>query len=119
MAWTPSVRRYDPVCLSNPLRVDPPVSTERTADEVLVRVLTAGIAGVDNMQRVGGYPDPRCSKPGFTPGYEFVGEIVRLGPSVTSQDSFAVGDRVASMCTLGAHATHVVISSAELIRIDN
>lgn len=95
------------------------IDGELSADEVLVRVLTAGIAGVDNMQRVGGYPDPRCSKPGFTPGYEFVGEIVRLGPSVTSQDSLAVGDRVASMCTLGAHATHIVISSAELIRIES
>lgn len=85
---------------------------------VLVQVITAGIAGVDNMQRVGGCPDSRCTKPGFTPGYEFVGEVVRLGPLTTPQGSLTVGDRVASMCTLGAHTTHIVISSAELIHID-
>ncbi|KAH6884867.1 hypothetical protein B0T10DRAFT_577263 [Thelonectria olida] len=67
------------------------IDRELSAFEVLVRVITAGIAGVDNIQRVGGYPDPRCTKPGFTPGYDFVGEVVRLGPSATSQSRLAVG----------------------------
>ncbi|CEI70978.1 hypothetical protein FVEN_g9659 [Fusarium venenatum] len=95
------------------------IDRELLADEVLVRIITAGIAGVDNIQRVGGYPDPRCAKPGFTPGYDFVGEVVRLGPSAISLGSLAIGDRVASMCILGAHATHIIISSTELIRIDS
>jgi NADPH:quinone reductase-like Zn-dependent oxidoreductase len=94
------------------------INRELSDDEVLVRIITAGIAGVDNIQRVGGYPDPRCADPGFTPGYEFVGEVVRLASSAMSSGKFAIGDRVASMCIFGAHATHVVISSTELIRID-
>lgn len=68
------------------------------ADQVLVRIITAGIAGPDNIQRAGGYPNPACSKPGFTPGYDFVGEIVALGSSLPKSTSLAVGDRVTSMC---------------------
>ncbi|KAM0344773.1 hypothetical protein ACHAPU_007147 [Fusarium lateritium] len=94
------------------------VNRDLSSDEVLVRVITAGISGVDNIQRAGGYPDPRCAEPGFTPGYEFVGEVIRLGPSAESSGDFAIGDRVASMCIIGAHATHVIIPSSELIRID-
>ncbi|OTA52357.1 hypothetical protein K449DRAFT_340870 [Hypoxylon sp. EC38] len=59
---------------------------ELSADQALVRIITAGIAGPDNLQRVGGYPDPRSSKPGFTPGYDFVGEVIALG-SASPEDS--------------------------------
>ncbi|KAI0385580.1 NAD(P)-binding protein [Hypomontagnella monticulosa] len=88
------------------------------ADQVLVRIITAGIAGADNIQRVGGYPDDRCLTPGFTPGYDFVGEVVALGSSLSKDGQLVVGDRVASMCVLGAHATHIILPPSELIRID-
>ncbi|KAI9898489.1 hypothetical protein N3K66_006849 [Trichothecium roseum] len=90
-------------------------------DEVLVRIITAGIAGPDNIQRVGGYPSPRCREPGFTPGYDFVGEVVALGASSTVKGDgryLAVGDRVAAMCTIGAHATHISLPPSELIRLE-
>ncbi|KAH8598427.1 hypothetical protein B0O99DRAFT_650300 [Bisporella sp. PMI_857] len=53
---------------------------ELSDEKVLIRIIVAGIAGVDNIQRAGGYPaDPRASKPGFTTGYDLVGEVVALG----------------------------------------
>ncbi|KAF2034656.1 hypothetical protein EK21DRAFT_97298 [Setomelanomma holmii] len=55
--------------------------SELSGDDVLVRVITAGISGADNLQRAGGFPDPRVSKPGFTPGYEIVGEVLAFGES--------------------------------------
>ena len=85
-------------------------------NHVLVRILTAGIAGPDNIQRAGGYPNTRCSKPGFTPGYDFVGEVV--AQSSSSTNAFNIGDRVASMCMIGAHATHIVLPATELITIE-
>lgn len=95
------------------------IDRELSVDEVLVRVICAGIGASDNMQRVGGYPDSRCIQLGFTPGYGFFfGEVVRHGPTSTTRNKLAVGDLVASMCTVGAHATHVFISSKELIRIE-
>ena len=53
-----------------------------SAGGVLIRILVAGIAGVDNIQRVGGYPHPLAKAPGFTPGYDLVGEIVALGDAI-------------------------------------
>ncbi|KAJ5378461.1 GroES-like protein [Penicillium cosmopolitanum] len=91
---------------------------ELSADKVLVRIIVAGIAGVDNIQRAGGYPHPDTIKPGFTPGYDFVGEIVAFGESVPQDIQLAPGDRVVSLCTTGAHATHIVISYTKLIRIE-
>jgi len=85
---------------------------------VLVRIIVAGIAGTDNIQRVGGYPDPRCKEPGYTTGYDIVGEIVTLGHSVPKESGLQVGDRVASLCRFGGHATHIILPYDDLIRIE-
>jgi NADPH2:quinone reductase len=106
---TPSVLRWetwDPI-------------SELTADKVLIRIIVAGIAGVDNIQRAGGYPYyNKATKPGFTPGYDFVGEVLALGDSVPKESHLTVGDRVVSLCITGAHATHIVLPYTELIRIE-
>ncbi|VUC25032.1 unnamed protein product [Clonostachys rosea] len=92
--------------------------TETSPDDVLVRIIAAGISGTDNIQRVGGYPDPRTAKPGFTPGYELVGEVITIGSSAAINSKLAVGDRVVSMCVVGAHATHAIVPVTELIPIE-
>lgn len=95
-------------------------------DQVLIRILTAGIAGPDNIQRAGGYASTRTRDPGFTPGYDFVGEILALGPAASSayalevrdaQATLQVGDRVTSMCMIGAHATHTIKHANELVKL--
>ena len=92
----------------------------------VIRIITAGIAGPDNAQRVGAYPNPNTTTPGFTPGYDFVGEILALGPEAQkayqedigdSSAILAVGDHVTSMCAIGAHATHIVIAATELFKL--
>ena len=92
-------------------------TSELDKGSALIRIITAGIAGTDNLQRVGGYPNERCSKPGFTPGYDFVGEIVALGSNAT-HSLLTKGDRVTALCTIGAHATHIVMPLEDLIRIE-
>ncbi|OBT40810.1 hypothetical protein VE00_08938 [Pseudogymnoascus sp. WSF 3629] len=76
-----------------------------------------GIAGVDNIQRAGGYPYYNIN-PGFTPGYDFVGEVIALGEPVPKESGLTIGDRVASLCITGAHATHIVLPYTQLIRIE-
>jgi NADPH2:quinone reductase len=85
---------------------------------VFVRIIVAGIAGVDNIQRAGGYPHPYAAQPGFTPGYDIVGEVLALGPTVPADSGLAVGDRVASLCRFGGHATHIVLPYDDLIRLE-
>ena len=52
-------------------------------DEVLVRVLATGICGTD----FGIYKGYREVEEGLIPGHEFIGEIVKLGSSVTGYGS--------------------------------
>jgi NADPH:quinone reductase-like Zn-dependent oxidoreductase len=90
-------------------------------DDVLIAILATGISGTDNLQRVGGHPDPRVASPGFTPGHDFVGEVVALGPAVPADSHhgrrrhLAVGDRVAAMCMCGAYATHILLPAAAVL----
>ncbi|RKL11919.1 hypothetical protein BFJ70_g16358 [Fusarium oxysporum] len=92
---------------------------ELSGDKVLIRIIVAGIAGVDNIQRAGGYPaDPRAFQPGFTTGYDLVGEVIALGSSVPQDSNLTIGDRVTSLCVLGAHATHIVLPYVDVIRIE-
>jgi NADPH2:quinone reductase len=105
---TPSVLKWQ---LSNPATGLSPTKN------VLIRILVAGIAGVDNIQRCGGYPDPLASQPGFTPGYDLVGEIIALHDSIPNDCELAIGDRVTSLCRFGAHATHIVLPWEDVIKI--
>lgn len=69
------------------------------ADEVLIRVLAAGVNRPDVAQRAGSYPPP----PGASPilGLECAGEIVAIGADVTTA---AIGDRVCALTNGGAYA---------------
>ncbi|KAH7072934.1 hypothetical protein BKA63DRAFT_534593 [Paraphoma chrysanthemicola] len=60
-------------------------TSEVSGDNVLVRIIIAGLGGVDNIQRVGGFPDPRAYKPGFSTGYEIVGEVLALGDTIPKE----------------------------------
>jgi NADPH:quinone reductase len=72
-------------------------------DEVLVRVAAAGVNRPDVMQRQGRYPPP----PGASdlPGLEIAGEIVELGPKVST---LSVGDKVTALLAGGGYAAYAV-----------
>ncbi|KAI9883324.1 MAG: mitochondrial peripheral inner membrane protein [Watsoniomyces obsoletus] len=86
-------------------------------NQVLIATVVSGIGGVDNVQRAGGYPDPKTEQPGFTPGYDFVGEVVSLGPDVPASRGLSAGDRVTSLCMLGGYGTHVLLPVNDLIKL--
>ena len=58
--------------------------------EVLVQIRACGVCGYDLMGRSGALPPYRLP---MTPGHEFAGEVVALGPGVST---FRIGDRVAT-----------------------
>ncbi|KAF1840050.1 GroES-like protein [Cucurbitaria berberidis CBS 394.84] len=93
-------------------------NSELSDDKVLVRIIVAGIAGVDNIQRAGGYPHPIAREPGFTTGYDLVGEVITLGDSVPKESGLTIGDWVTSLSMFGAHATHIVLPHTNLIKIN-
>ena len=80
--------------------------------EVRVRVLAAGVAMPDIMAREGVHPEtPQVP---FTPGWDLVGVVDRLGAGVSAIEP---GQRVAAMPIHGAYADFVCLPQRELIPV--
>ncbi len=81
--------------------------------EVRVKVLAAGTGFTDTIIRRGNYPDVKDKHP-FTPGYDFVGEVDKLGADVTG---LKVGQRVADMPVIGGYSQYCVRPASSLIPV--
>lgn len=80
--------------------------------DVRVKVLAAGVALPDVMAREGIHPEtPRVP---FTPGWDLVGVVDRLGEGVTG---FQAGQLVAAMPIHGAYAEFVCLPHRELVAV--
>ena len=84
---------------------------EPGSGQVRIKVLAAGVAFTDTMIRKGKYPDVKKDPP-FTPGYDMVGIIDKLGPDV---DNFTVGQKVADMTVIGAHSEYICLEAERLV----
>ncbi len=80
--------------------------------EVRVRVLAAGVALPDLMAREGVHPE--TPKVPFTPGWDLVGVVDRLGDGVTGIEP---GQSVAAMPIHGAYAEFVCLPQRELVPV--
>jgi NADPH2:quinone reductase len=79
-------------------------------DEVLIRVLAAGVNRPDVAQRSGNYPPP----PGASPliGLEVAGEVVAAGAEVRG---YKIGDRVCALTNGGGYAEFCVAPEAQTL----
>lgn len=85
---------------------------EPKADEVRVKILAAGVAMPDIMAREGIHPE--TPKVPFTPGWDLVGVVERLGDQVSD---FHRGQVVAAMPISGAYAEYLCLKKEELIPV--
>ena len=79
---------------------------------VLVKMLTAGVSFADVMWMSGTVPGG--PKTPFTPGYDVVGTVQKLGPGVSG---LAVGERVAAQVHYGGYAEYVVVPSKQAVKV--
>ncbi len=94
------------------LRVVEEECPEPKADEARVRVLAAGVSLPDLMMREGIHPEtPRVP---FTPGWDLVGVVERLGGSVSGVEP---GQMVAALPISGAYAELVCLPQRELVPV--
>jgi len=94
------------------LRVVKEECPEPKHGEVRVRVLAAGVSLPDLMMREGMHPEtPRLP---FTPGWDLVGVVERLGDGVAG---LAPGQRVAALPISGAYAEFVCLPQRELVPV--
>ena len=79
-------------------------------DEVLIRVMMAGVNRPDVAQREGSYPPP----PGASPilGLECAGEVAAVGAGVTR---YRLGDRVCALTNGGAYAEYCAAPEAQTL----
>jgi NADPH2:quinone reductase len=78
--------------------------------EARVRVLAAGVSLPDVLAREGVHPE--TPRPPFTPGWDLVGEVERLGDGVAGIEP---GQTVAAMPIKGAYAEFVCLPQRELV----
>jgi putative PIG3 family NAD(P)H quinone oxidoreductase len=81
-------------------------------NEILVRVVAAGVNGPDLMQRKGLYPPP----PGASdlPGLEIAGEVVAVGQAVKR---WKVGDTVCALVNGGGYAEYCVADAEQCLPV--
>jgi NADPH:quinone reductase len=89
--------------------VELPVPQAR-GQEAVVKIVAAGINFIDVYYREGRY---QAVVP-FVPGQEAAGEVVAVGPDVTS---VKVGDRVAYTMVLGSYAEYASLPADRLVKI--
>ena len=89
--------------------VEPPTPSD---GEALVEIAYAGLNFFDTLIIEGKYQVR--PKPPFSPGGEFSGRVVALGPGA---QGFQVGDRVIAACPYGAAAERIAIPASRLARI--
>jgi NADPH2:quinone reductase len=85
---------------------------EPKAGEVCVRVLAAGVSLPDVLMREGVHPETRPVP--FTPGWDFVGIVDRLGSGVSG---FEPGQVVAALPIIGSYAELVCQPQEELVPV--
>src|SRR5450631_1198919 len=81
--------------------------------EVRIKVLAAGTGFTDTMIRRGRYPDFKGPLP-FTPGYEIVGVVEKVGPGVAVP---LEGQMVADLCVVGGYAQYAIRPARFLVPV--
>jgi NADPH:quinone reductase-like Zn-dependent oxidoreductase len=84
--------------------VEEPTIPEPGPGEVRIKVLAAGTGFTDTMIRRGRYPDFKGPLP-FTPGYEIVGLVEKIGRGVAATLG---GKMVADLCVVGGYAQYAI-----------
>ena len=81
--------------------------------EVRIKVLVSGTGFTDTMIRRGRYPDFKGPLP-FTPGYDIVGIVEKVGPGVTAP---LEGQTVADLCGIGGYAQYAIRPARFLVPV--
>jgi len=85
---------------------------EPSAGQVRLKVLATGVAFADVLMRYGMYPNMPALP--FSPGYDVVGVIDKIGEGVTS---YTPGEVVAALTMTGGYSKYLCVAANELTRV--
>ena len=84
------------------------------ADQVRVRVETAGVSPADLLICWGLHPESRRAP--FTPGWDIIGTVDRVGSDVRKGD-YPIGKRVAALTIVGGFARYVCVRAEDAVAV--
>ena len=87
---------------------------EPRANEVRVKVLAVGVSFADILMREGAHPESMNRRTPFTPGWDVVGVVDKLGDKVLT---WQTGQMVAALPIVGGYAEYMCLPSDELVPI--
>jgi NADPH:quinone reductase-like Zn-dependent oxidoreductase len=93
--------------------VEEPTLAEPGPGEVRIKVLAAGTGFTDSFIRRGRYPDFKGPLP-FTPGYDTVGVVEKIGAGVVAPRK---GEVVADLCVVGGYAQYAIRPARFLVPV--
>ncbi len=85
---------------------------EPKPDEVRIQVIATAVAFTDVLIREGLYPG--IPKPPFSPGYEIVGIVDKIGTQISD---FTLGQRVVALTVVGGYSQYLCLPATELIPV--
>ncbi|HZD36071.1 MAG TPA: zinc-binding dehydrogenase [Nitrososphaeraceae archaeon] len=88
---------------------------EPRVNEVRVKVLAAGVSFADILMREGIHPESwNLARTPFTPGWDVVGVVDKLGEGVSN---WRIGQVVAALPIVGGYTEYIILSSNELVPV--
>jgi putative PIG3 family NAD(P)H quinone oxidoreductase len=112
MSTIPTSRRIVAVNEDHHLSFTTEAMPTPAANEVLIRVVGAGVNRPDLMQRYGLYPPPVDASPVL--GLEVSGEVVAVGSEVSRWE---LGDMICALCNGGGYADFTVAPASQCLPI--
>ena len=84
-------------------------------NEVRVKVLSAGVSFADLLMRQGVHPESwNLGRPPFTPGWDIVGVVDKLGNKVST---WHLGQIVTALPVVGGYSEYIFMSSNDLVAV--
>ena len=77
---------------------------EPSANQVRVKILTAGVSLADILIREGIHPESLFKRPPLCIGWDIVGVVDKIGDKASRTSTWRVGDTVAALPIVGGHA---------------
>lgn len=93
--------------------IEEPQLPEPKPGEIRVKIIATSASYTDTMIRRGAYPDIK-DKPPFSPGYDMVGVVDKLGEGTSK---FSVGDRVCDLTVIGSYSEYLCVSEDRLVSV--
>lgn len=87
---------------------------EPAKGQVRIKTLTTSAAFTDTLIRRGIYPDVKKKDLPFSPGYDLIGIVDKLGEGVTD---LHVGQKVAELTVIGAYSEYVCLNAKTLVPV--